>query len=220
MGRSIFPKGMKQLTDTLIHKKSPSHLGMIMGTEHTRQPRPVAKVSPFRYASETARGMAPHAKVVGYKVCWKGGCLSSNIIKGMDMAVQESVDIMLISVGGGNADYDQDSVVIGAFGAISKGIFGLAATGNTGPSNILLSSVAPWITTVGTSTIDRDFPVHIRLTGVSLYSGKPLPTTLVFIIYAADASNISTSDGGNPCINGSLIPSKVAGKIVIWLAKS
>jgi hypothetical protein len=47
---------------------------------------------------------------------------------------------------------------------------------------------------------------------VSLYSGKPLPTTPVPLIYAGNASNSSM---GQLCMSGSLIPEKVAGKIVL-----
>ncbi|KAK1555977.1 hypothetical protein Q3G72_034088 [Acer saccharum] len=43
-------------------------------------------------------------------------------------------------------------------------------------------------------------------------SGKPLSGSLVPLVHAANVSNTTT---GNLCLNGSLIPAKVAGKIVI-----
>ncbi|KAI9200380.1 hypothetical protein LWI28_006889 [Acer negundo] len=54
--------------------------------------------------------------------------------------------------------------------------------------------------------------VSENFTGTSLYSGKPLSGSLVPLVHAANVSNTTT---GNLCLSGSLIPAKVAGKIVI-----
>uniref|UniRef100_A0ACD5X8X5 Uncharacterized protein n=1 Tax=Avena sativa TaxID=4498 RepID=A0ACD5X8X5_AVESA len=170
------------------------------------------------YASGTAKGMAPRARVATYKVCWVGGCFSSDILKGMEVAVSDGVDVLSLSLGGGTSDYYRDSIAIGAYSAMEKGIFVSCSAGNAGPGAASLTNGAPWITTVGAGTLDRDFPAHVTLgngnkyTGVSLYSGKQLPTTPVSFIYAGNASNSSM---GALCMTGSLIPAKVAGKIVL-----
>ncbi|KAG8098262.1 hypothetical protein GUJ93_ZPchr0013g34547 [Zizania palustris] len=170
------------------------------------------------YAAGTAKGMAPHARVATYKVCWTGGCFSSDILKAMEVAVTDGVDVLSLSLGGGTADYYRDSIAVGAYSAMERGIFVSCSAGNAGPGAATLSNGAPWITTVGAGTLDRDFPAHIVLgngknySGVSLYSGKPLPTTPVPFIYAGNASNSSM---GALCMSGSLIPDKVAGKIVL-----
>ncbi|KAG2545692.1 hypothetical protein PVAP13_9KG226238 [Panicum virgatum] len=162
--------------------------------------------------------MAPRARVATYKVCWVGGCFSSDILKAMEVAVTDGVDVLSLSLGGGTADYYRDSIAVGAFSAMEKGIFVSCSAGNAGPGAATLSNGAPWITTVGAGTIDRDFPAYVALgngknyTGVSLYSGKPLPTTPVPLIYAGNASNSSM---GQLCMSGSLVPEKVAGKIVL-----
>ncbi|EER90842.1 subtilisin-like protease SBT1.7 [Sorghum bicolor] len=170
------------------------------------------------YAAGTAKGMAPRARVATYKVCWVGGCFSSDILKAMEVAVTDGVDVLSLSLGGGTAEYYRDSIAVGAFSAMEKGIFVSCSAGNAGPGAATLSNGAPWITTVGAGTIDRDFPAYVMLgngknyTGVSLYSGKLLPTTPVPFIYAGNASNSSM---GQLCMSGSLIPEKVAGKIVL-----
>ncbi|KAI3750753.1 hypothetical protein L2E82_21547 [Cichorium intybus] len=43
----------------------------------------------FGYASGTARGMAVHARVASYKVCWKLGCFSSDILAAMEKAISD-----------------------------------------------------------------------------------------------------------------------------------
>lgn len=170
------------------------------------------------YASGTAKGMAPRARVATYKVCWVGGCFSSDILKAMEVAVADGVDVLSLSLGGGTADYYHDSMAVGAYSAMERGIFVSCSAGNAGPGAATLSNGAPWITTVGAGTLDRDFPAYVVLgngknyTGVSLYSGKPLPATTVPFIYAGNASNSSM---GALCMSGSLIPEKVAGKIVL-----
>lgn len=178
----------------------------------------VSDASLLGYATGTARGMATRARVAIYKVCWLGGCLSSDILAAIDKAIYDNVNILSLSLGGGMSDYYRDSVAMGAFAAMEKGILVSCSAGNAGPSSYSLSNVAPWITTVGAGTLDRDFPAHVSLgngqnySGVSLYRGDSLPGKLLPFIYAGNASN---STSGNLCMTGTLNPEKVSGKIVL-----
>ncbi|MBA0873378.1 hypothetical protein Goshw_001300, partial [Gossypium schwendimanii] len=52
----------------------------------------VANASLLGYASGTARGMATHARVAAYKVCWETGCFGSDILAGMERAIEDGVD--------------------------------------------------------------------------------------------------------------------------------
>ncbi|XP_065873623.1 subtilisin-like protease SBT1.7 [Euphorbia lathyris] len=177
----------------------------------------VQDASLFGYAAGSARGMAPRARVAVYKVCWIGGCFSSDILGAMDKAIEDGVNVLSMSLGGGMSDYYKDSVAIGAFAAMEKGILVSCSAGNAGPTSYSLSNVAPWITTVGAGTLDRDFPAFVSLgngqnySGVSLFRGSSLPGKLLPFVYAGNASN---SSSGNLCMMDSLIPEKVAGKIV------
>lgn len=176
----------------------------------------VANASLLGFASGTARGMAPQARVAVYKVCWAGGCFSSDILKAMDIAIDDGVNVLSLSLGGGTSDYFRDSVAIGAFAAMEKGILVSCSAGNAGPNPSSLSNLAPWITTVGAGTLDRDFPASVSLgnglnySGVSLYSGESSDKLLPFI-YAGNATNVTN---GNLCMMGTLIPEKVKGKVV------
>lgn len=209
-------------------------LGPINETEESRSPRDddghgthtastaagsvVSGASLFGYASGTARGMATRARIAAYKVCWKGGCFSSDILAAIESAIQDNVNVLSLSLGGGMADYYRDSVAIGAFSAMEKGILVSCSAGNAGPSPYSLSNVAPWITTVGAGTLDRDFPAYVSLgnglnfSGVSLYRGNALPDSPLPFVYAGNASNATN---GNLCVTGTLSPEKVAGKIVL-----
>ncbi|CAN4080785.1 unnamed protein product [Withania somnifera] len=173
------------------------------------------------YAYGTARGMSPGARVAAYKVCWVGGCFSSDILSAVDQAVADGVNVLSISLGGGVSSYYRDSLSIAAFGAMEKGVFVSCSAGNGGPDPISLTNVSPWITTVGASTMDRDFPATVKLgtgkimTGASLYKGrKNLSTQKQYpLIYLG---NKSTSPmPSSLCLEGTLDGASVAGKIVI-----
>lgn len=178
----------------------------------------VSGASLFGYAPGTARGMAPRARVAVYKVCWLGGCFSSDILAAMDKAIDDGVNVLSLSLGGGMSDYYRDSVAIGAFAAMEKGILVSCSAGNAGPSSYSMSNVAPWITTVGAGTLDRDFPAFVSLgngknySGVSLFKGDSLPGKMLPFVYAGNVSNVTN---GNLCMTGTLIPEKVRGKIVL-----
>ncbi|GAV75728.1 Peptidase_S8 domain-containing protein [Cephalotus follicularis] len=151
----------------------------------------------------TWRGMAKRARVAAYKVCWIGGCFSTDILAAIDKEIEDGVNVMSMSLGGGTSDFYRDSMAISAFAAMEKGILISCSAGNAGPSWYNLSNVASWITTVGASTLDRDFPAYASIgngqnySGVSLYRGSELSGKLLPLIYAANASN---STNGNLCM--------------------
>ncbi|KAF7850202.1 hypothetical protein BT93_L5748 [Corymbia citriodora subsp. variegata] len=185
-------------------------------TASTAAGSPVSNASLLGYASGTARGMAEHARVAAYKVCWSSGCFASDILAGMDRAILDGVDVLSLSLGGGTAPYYRDTIAIGAFTAMEKGIFVSCSAGNSGPVRATLANVSPWIMTVGAGTIDRDFPAYAllgngkRYAGVSLYSGHGMGHNPVPLIYNK-GSNIS----GDLCLPGSLDPALTRGKVVL-----
>nr|XP_010937330.1 LOW QUALITY PROTEIN: subtilisin-like protease SBT1.8 [Elaeis guineensis] len=176
---------------------------------------PVANASLFGYAAGTARGMATGARVAAYKVCWASGCFGSDILAGIDAALNDGVDILSLSIGGGASPYFRDTIAVGAFAAVQRGVFVACSAGNSGPDAATLANAAPWIATVGAGTLDRDFPAFARLgsgaryTGVSLYSGKGMGKRLTPIIYGGGKDNSSKL-----CLAGTLDSSHVRGKLV------
>uniref|UniRef100_A0A803N1F0 Uncharacterized protein n=2 Tax=Chenopodium quinoa TaxID=63459 RepID=A0A803N1F0_CHEQI len=222
IGARFFCKGYEAIQgpiDESTESKSPrDDDGHGTHTATTAAGSATTSASLFGYASGTARGMAPHARIAVYKACWLGGCFTSDILAAMEKAIDDGVNVLSMSVGGSISDYYMDTVSVGAFSAMRKGILVSCSAGNAGPDSGSLSNIAPWITTVGAGTIDRDFPAYVTLgdgrnfTGASLYSGKPLPNKLLSLIYAGKASNMTN---GNFCMSGSLNPADVSGKIVV-----
>ncbi|XP_031497421.1 subtilisin-like protease SBT1.3 [Nymphaea colorata] len=225
VGARIFFNGYEAATGSINEKeefKSPRDQdGHGTHTAATVAGVPVRGANLLGYASGTAKGMAPGARVAVYKVCWVNGCFSSDILSAIDRAVADGVDVLSISLGGSVSAYYRDSLSVAAFGAMEKGVFVSCSAGNGGPGPGSLTNVAPWIATIGASTMDRDFPSIVKLgngrifSGVSLYRGRRV---LSFdkqypVVYMGD--NISSPTPSALCLPGSLDAHAVAGKIVL-----
>ncbi|XP_024540714.1 CO(2)-response secreted protease [Selaginella moellendorffii] len=114
-----------------------------------------------------ARGGHPSARLAIYRVCTPE-CEGDNILAAFDDAIHDGVDILSLSLGEDTTGYDGDSIPIGALSigalhAMQKGIFVSCSAGNGGPGFQTIENSAPWILTVGASTIDRKFSVDIKL---------------------------------------------------------
>ncbi|XP_077220187.1 subtilisin-like serine protease 2 [Tasmannia lanceolata] len=190
-------------------------------TASTAAGRHAFKASMAGYAPGIAKGVAPKARVAAYKVCWKNsGCYDSDILAGFDRAVSDGVDVISISIGGGEGStspYYLDPIAVGSYGAVSRGVFVSSSAGNDGPTGMSVTNLAPWLTTVGAGTIDRNFPADVilgdgrKLAGVSLYSGRPLAGKMYSLVYPGKSGGLSAS----LCMENSLDPKLVSGKIVI-----
>lgn len=136
----------------------------------------VANASLFGLAKGTARGAVPSARVAMYKVCWASyGCSDMDLLAGFEAAINDGVDVISISIGGGFISYDVDSIAIGAFHAMKKGILTVASAANSGPALGSVVNHAPWILTVAASGIDRAFRSI-----VGLGNGKIISVSFIF----------------------------------------
>ncbi|URE20068.1 Peptidase inhibitor I9 [Musa troglodytarum] len=172
-------------------------------------------------AKGTARGGSPHARVAAYKVCWDL-CADANLLAAFDDAIHDGVDVISLSVGALPSEYLFDSIALGSFHAVQRGITVVCSAGNEGPTPGTVSNIAPWLFTVGASTIDREFYSLVTLAdnkkmkGVSL-SPKSLPAHKPYpLIDGSDAKrpNASAEEAGW-CYPATLDPGKVRGKIVV-----
>ncbi|KAF8690062.1 hypothetical protein HU200_041423 [Digitaria exilis] len=170
----------------------------------------------FDYAKGRDVGMAPGARIAAYKACWVRGRASSDILMAFDEAIKDGVNVISVSLGavGTAPPFYADTTAVGAFSAVRKGIVVSASAGNAGPGEFTAVNVAPWILTVGASTVNRQFPGNVVLgngetfTGTTLYAGTPLGPSKLPLVYGGDV-------GSSVCEAGKLSTSKVAGKIVV-----
>ncbi|XP_050212635.1 subtilisin-like protease SBT5.3 [Mercurialis annua] len=171
-------------------------------------------------ANGTAKGGAPNARVVSYKVCWPS-CFDADVLAAFDAAISDGVDILSVSLGSRPRFYFNHAISIGSFHAVANGILVVCSAGNSGPSISSSSNTAPWIFTVAASTIDRNFTSSAVLGNKKIYKGlsfntNTLPAKKFYpLINALDAKGPNdTFDRAHYCVEETLDPSKVKGKIV------
>lgn len=173
-------------------------------------------------ANGTVKGGSPKARVAAYKVCWSG-CYDADILAGFDSAIHDGVDVLSVSLGGASPDYAEDSIAIGAFHATKKGILVVCSAGNSGPQDGTASNLAPWILTVGASTIDREFQAYVelqngkRLKGTSL--SHPMPENRFHPLISGAQAKLAnaTVEDAMLCKPNTLDHKKVKGKILACL---
>ncbi|KAH0457170.1 hypothetical protein IEQ34_015077 [Dendrobium chrysotoxum] len=125
-------------------------------------------------ANGTASGIAPRAHVAIYKVCDLEGCSGADLTAGFDFAIQDGIDVASLSLGGGSASFATDPIAIAGFHAFQKGITVVCAAGNDGPYSGSLSNEAPWLITVGASTLNRILKAVVRLGNGKEFVGEAL----------------------------------------------
>lgn len=157
-------------------------------------------------------GMAPRARIAAYKACWAdAGCASSDLVRAIDQAVADGVDVINYSIGSPTASYTGPDSVAFLY-AVRAGVFVATSNGNTGPDANSTGSPAsaPWVTSVGAVQHGRNFLGTVDIGDGSNYSGASLNTTAVTgtLVDAAAA-------GDALCNPGALDAGVVAGNIVL-----
>ncbi|WCJ17715.1 Subtilisin-like protease [Euphorbia peplus] len=189
-------------------------------TSSTAAGSPVQNVDYFGYARGSARGVAPLARIAMYKVMFYSKfpeslkAAATDVLAGMDQAIEDGVDVMSLSLGFDEAPYFESPIAIGAFAALKKGIFVSCSAGNRGPRGYTVHNGAPWITTIAAGTIDRKIGAHVTLgEGIISVTGQSMYPENLFV------SRIPIYFGyGNrskeQCEWGSLDPEEIAGKFI------
>jgi hypothetical protein len=104
------------------------------------------------------------ARVAAYKVCWKQGCAGSDILVGIDQAITDSVNVILLSLGGGWSLSTRSPSPCSASSA--KGIVLSTSANNDAPGKSTVSNATPWVITVDASTMNRQFPASSETANV------------------------------------------------------
>ncbi|XP_047335820.1 cucumisin-like [Impatiens glandulifera] len=172
----------------------------------------------------TARGGVPSSRIAVYKVVWTDGSDDIDIIDAFEDAIKDRVDIISISMGTGiNANYLKDSITVGSFQAMRKGIMTICSAGNGGPEHGTVENISPWVLTVAASSTDRKIVTYLKLGNAQTFVGTTLnafdETNFSTLVYAGDVPNIREMVSRNTsrlCLDTKSLDARlVKGKIVI-----
>uniref|UniRef100_A0A7N0TG98 Uncharacterized protein n=1 Tax=Kalanchoe fedtschenkoi TaxID=63787 RepID=A0A7N0TG98_KALFE len=183
----------------------------------------VKGVSFYGLAEGTARGGVPSARIAAYKVCTaQFGCSGADILAAIDDAIADGVDIISVSLGSSESSFGYNPLVIGSFHAMEKGILTVQAGGNDGAAYGSVSSLVPWLLSVGASTTDRQFIDKAvlgdgtSLTGKSINSFSPIRDARLALIYGVGNKSANCDIGSiRGCNSGCLDPKTAKGNIVL-----
>jgi subtilisin family serine protease len=162
----------------------------------------------------TFSGMAPAARVAAYKVCWSG-CAGTDLVAGIEAAVNDGVDVINFSIGSTGTPEFIDAVSLAFFNAAAAGVFVAASAGNDGPTSTV-DHQEPWVTTVAASTHDRTFRTEVEFGDDEIAAAAAVGEAKWYVKNAVDAA----VDGADPaaaerCDANSLDPEKVEGFAII-----
>ena len=167
-------------------------------------------------------GTAPQARLAVYKACWTApdprddGCSTADLVTAIDRAVADRVDVLNLSVDGGDGSGVIDTVDRALLGAAEADVVVVAAAGNRGTQGYA-AHAAPWVTSVGgtTGTTRRGAVVAtgLRLSGAMAARQASRPARLV--LAARVASPGTAASQARYCLPGSLDAARVSGRIVV-----
>uniref|UniRef100_A0A2N9FAM7 Subtilisin-like protease fibronectin type-III domain-containing protein n=1 Tax=Fagus sylvatica TaxID=28930 RepID=A0A2N9FAM7_FAGSY len=216
IGARSFSKGLDHISKKNDFNSTRDFFGHGTHTASIAAGNHVHDVSYFGYARGTAKGVAPGARLAMYKVVWDTTtemAATTDILAGMEQAILDGVDIMSLSLGINQTSYFTDVMAIGSLSAIEKGIFVVCSGGNFGDYKTVINA-APWITTVGASTLDRSFLATMTLENGDSFEGTSYFPESVFI-----TDSLLYYGKGNTskaiCIHRALDRKEVAGKVVL-----
>ncbi|XP_020249538.1 subtilisin-like protease SBT1.2 [Asparagus officinalis] len=172
-------------------------------------------------AEGVASGIAPHAHISVYKVCFREECTATDVLAGIDQAISDGVDILSISINHPRiVPMYNDVIAIGSLAAIKKGILPCLPAGNFGPYKSIILNDAPWILTVGASTMDRRITVTVKLgngmeiEGESAYQPRNFTSKMLPLVFPGYKNQEHRS-----CNNASFDSLNLRGKVVACKAE-
>ncbi|KAJ1691632.1 hypothetical protein LUZ63_015787 [Rhynchospora breviuscula] len=209
---------LKAGSDEKHHKPPIDTTGHGTHTASTAAGTFVNNITVLGNAMGKASGIAPRAHLAVYKVCDELGCQTPDVLKGFEEAVNDGCDVISISIAGPSVPLYSDVISVASFYAILNGVFVSAGAGNSGPNASTVANSAPWLLTVGASTMDRQIRSTVELgnglkiNGESLYQPMNWTSKMLPLVYVAgDGTNANASQ----CLNGTLDKKLVHGKIVV-----
>ncbi|XP_061343488.1 cucumisin-like [Gastrolobium bilobum] len=170
------------------------------------------------FASGTARGGVPSARIAVYKIIWESGGSEADTLAAFDEAIADGVDLISTSTGPTGIvhyEYFGHAINIGSFHAMKRGILTSNSAGNLGPELYSMTIYPPWLLSVAATTINRMFLTKLQLGNDMVYEGVSINTfdlkSKMFPLFFSAQDNSSSGI----CSEKTLDKRLVEGKIVL-----
>ncbi|THU55154.1 hypothetical protein C4D60_Mb11t03570 [Musa balbisiana] len=111
--------------------------------------------------------------------------------------------------------FHSNPIAQGGFNAINRGVFVSCSAGNSGPGHNTLSNDAPWLLTVGASTMDRSLLATVKLGDGQEFDGETMFQPHDFGSKMLPLMYPNANEQSSLCVSGSLDRFDVRGKIVL-----
>ncbi|PHU26003.1 hypothetical protein BC332_04335 [Capsicum chinense] len=165
------------------------------------------------FAKGKATGGAPNVRLAIYNVCWPvpnqsfaegNACAADDILAAFDDAIADGVHVLSVSLVSvpKRTYYTQNGIALGSLHAVKKNVVVSCSAGNEGPIPSTVGNVAPWIITVGASSIDRVFSSPIMLGNGMIVEVRIDSDSLVncYNLYSTEKNPMATLLPGNTLI--------------------
>ncbi len=129
----------------------------------------------------TISGMAPHANIIAYDVCYSAGCPNSYSVEAVEQAVIDGVDVLNYSIGPNSAvNPYENAVELAMLEAIDAGVLTSTSAGNSGPDARTVFKAPAWNLNVANTSHTRIFGISVNVHEpggpASLYEAVAMPS--------------------------------------------
>ncbi len=177
-------------TDELYPTTARDSNGHGTHTTSTAAGNPEAHAELFGVDRGPITGIAPGAWVMSYKALGPKGGYNSDLVAAIEQAVLDGANVINYSIGPSAPQSAYTAADDLAFlDAFDAGVFVSASAGNSGPGASTGSHLGPWETTVGATTLQREFSstaslsssdsATLSISGSSIMPGISTPTPVV-----------------------------------------
>ena len=149
----------------------------------------------------TISGMAPHAQIISYDVCYPtpsgGSCNGEDLLAAAQQAIVDGVDVINYSISGGANPYN-DPVELAFLEAFNVGVVVSTSAGNAGPAAGTVAHLSPWVLSTAATTHNRKFTSEVNFSD-PLYQGiLTLAGEIPFTVAVIDSPVKFGGEDGNP----------------------
>ena len=152
------------------------------------------------YGTEvTISGVAPHAQIIAYDVCYPtpdgGQCAGEDSVAAVQQAILDGVDVINYSISGGENPYS-DGVELAFLDATAAGVTVSTSAGNSGPGAATVAHRSPWLLSTAATSHNRKFTSEVDFSNplyeniLTLAGENPFTTDVINsdVIYAGEDS--------------------------------